>query len=79
MMRQLGLVEKNKSGQDYVCSRRGGGGSTVLLRTGRVVREFVTMPLDSGYSVTAQVTGQDLVGGLRFRVTPVTPPWVHSA
>ena len=37
------------------------------------MREFVATPLDAGFSVKAQVTGQDLVGGLRFHVTKATP------
>ena len=38
------------------------------------VRQSVAMPLGSGHSVEAQVTGQDLVEGLQFHVTPSTPP-----
>lgn len=36
------------------------------------------MPLGSAYSVEAQVTGQDQVGGLQFHVTPSTPPPTSS-
>ena len=32
------------------------------------------MPLGSGYSLEAQVTGQDVVGGLQFFVTPTKQP-----
>ena len=40
------------------------------------VRQFVAMPVGSGYSVETQITGEDLMGGLQFEITPeisVTP------
>jgi hypothetical protein len=36
-----------------------------------IVKQFVAMPLGSGYSVEAQVTGQEVTGGLQFEVTPL--------
>ena len=72
MMRRLSLVEKNKSIQDYVVTpwQRF---LNCIAPDWESVREFVAMPLDSGYSVEAQVTGQDLIRGLQFHVTPATP------
>ncbi|ROW08042.1 hypothetical protein VPNG_06109 [Cytospora leucostoma] len=35
-----------------------------------VVRQFVAMPMGHGYSVEAQVTGEETVGGLQLEVTP---------
>ena len=32
------------------------------------------MPLGSGYSVEAQVTGEDIVGGLNFEIIPAAMP-----
>ena len=32
------------------------------------------MPLGSGYSVDAQVTNQDIIGGLQFFITPTKQP-----
>ena len=34
------------------------------------VRQFVAMPMGEGYSIEAQITGQEIVGGLQFEVTP---------
>lgn len=34
------------------------------------VRQFVAMKMGDGYSVEAQVTGEEVVGGLQFEVTP---------
>lgn len=50
----------------------------VSLPTCERIRQFVAMPLGSGYSVEAQVTGQDQAGGLQFHVTPSTPPPTSS-
>ncbi|KAF2502698.1 integral membrane protein [Lophium mytilinum] len=34
------------------------------------IKQFVAMPHGAGYSVEAQVTGQEVVGGLQFEITP---------
>ena len=73
MMRRLALVEKEKSVQDYIVTPKQlwlDG----IASDNECVRQFVAMPLDSGYSIEAQVTGQDLIGGLQFHVTPSTLP-----
>jgi hypothetical protein len=36
-----------------------------------IVKQFVAMPFGSGYSVEAQITGQEVAGGLHFEVTPL--------
>lgn len=41
-----------------------------VAATNGCVRQFVAMPVGSGYSVEAQLTGKDLVGGLQFEVVP---------
>ena len=76
MMQRLSLVEKKKSIQDYIVT------PMQLWLDGiasdnECVRQFVAMPLDSGYSIEAQVTGQDLIGGLQFHVTPATPSYLR--
>ncbi|KAI0381386.1 hypothetical protein F5Y04DRAFT_288960 [Hypomontagnella monticulosa] len=38
-----------------------------------VVRQFVAMPMGEGYSVEAQLTGAENIGGLQFEITPTTP------
>ena len=75
MMRRLDLMEKKKSVQDYIVTPKQlwlDG----IASDNECVRQFVAMPLDSGYSIEAQVTGQDLIGGLQFHVTPATPPYL---
>ena len=72
MMRRLSLVEKKRSIQDYVVTPNQLWLDGIATDKERV-RQFVAMPLGSGYSVEAQVTGQDLHGGLQFLVTPSTP------
>lgn len=72
MMRRLSLMEKKKSIQDYVVTPKQLWLDGIATDHGRV-RQFVAMPLGSGYTVEAQMTGQDLVGGLQIHVTPSTP------
>ena len=72
MMRRLSLVEKKKSVQDYVVTPEQLWLDGIATGNERV-RQFVAMPLGSGYSVETQITGQDLNGGLQFHVTPSTP------
>ena len=75
MMRRLDLMEKKKSVQDYIVTPKQlwlDG----IASDNECVRQFVAMPLDSGYSIEAQITGQDLIGGLQFHVTPATPPYL---
>lgn len=43
------------------------------------VRQFVVMPFGSGYSVEAQLTGEEVTGGLQFEVTPLKVPPVDLA
>lgn len=73
MMRRLNLMENNKSIQDYIVTPKQLWLDGIATGTGRV-RQFVAMPLGSGYSVEAQINGQDLVGGIQFHVTPSTRP-----
>ena len=77
-LRRLELIKNNKSIQDYIVTPQQDWLDGVASETGQV-RQFVAMPTGSGYSVEAQVTGQDLVGGLQFELTPsVIPPLVIS-
>jgi ubiquitin len=38
------------------------------------VMQFVAAPVGSGYSVEAQITGQDNIGGIQFEIMPQYPP-----
>ena len=63
------LYAERKCVQDYVVTP-----SQLWLdgiaSTDRCVRQFVAAPMGSGYSVEAQITGQDLLGGLQIEVVP---------
>ena len=69
MMKRLALLNKGKSIQDYVTTPKQRWLDGIAESDGNV-RQFVAMPLGSGYSVEAQVTGQELIGGLQIEVTP---------
>lgn len=44
------------------------------IATGKgIVKQFVAMPMGQGYSVEAQVTGEESMGGLQFEITPMKP------
>ncbi|KAI1112423.1 hypothetical protein F5Y14DRAFT_272517 [Nemania sp. NC0429] len=60
------------NGQDYVVvpGQRWLDGFAVAPG---VVRQFVAMPMGAGYSVEAQLTGEEVVGGLLFEITPSMP------
>jgi ubiquitin len=76
-VRRHKALSEEKSVQDYVVTPNqlwlDGTAST-----DGTVRQFVAMPLGSGYSVEAQITGADLVGGLQLEVVPVKaePPLI---
>ncbi|KAI4199039.1 MAG: hypothetical protein LQ350_004861 [Teloschistes chrysophthalmus] len=40
-----------------------------IASTGGRVRQFVAMPMGAGYRVEAQVTGEEVTGGLQFQIT----------
>lgn len=69
MMRRLKLLEEDRNLQDYIVSpaQQWLDG---IANTDGTVRQFVAMPLGSGYSVEAQLTGMDLVGGIQIEVIP---------
>ncbi|KAF2496946.1 ubiquitin-domain-containing protein [Lophium mytilinum] len=62
-------VAQEISIQDYVVIPNQGWLDGICTEANRV-RQFVAMPLGSGYSVEAQVTGQELIGGIQFEITP---------
>ena len=68
-LRRLNRLANKQSIQDYVVTPEQLWLDGIASQDGRV-RQFVAMPLGSGYSVEAQVTGKELVGGLQFEITP---------
>lgn len=73
MMRRLKLLQQKKSVQDYVVTPAQLWLDGIASADG-TVRQFVAMPLGSGYSVEAQITGEEVVGGLQFEVVPAKMP-----
>jgi hypothetical protein len=75
LVRRYKLLSERKSIQDYVVTPDQVWFDGIATQDG-TVRQFVAMPLGSGYTVEAQITGADLIGGLQIEVTPSTrvPP-----
>ncbi|KAI1734827.1 hypothetical protein F4680DRAFT_331499 [Xylaria scruposa] len=71
-MRRLHLVSHNESIQDYIVVPQQPWIDGFAVSPG-VVRQFVAMPLGMGYTVEAQLTGQEVVGGLQLEITPSLP------
>lgn len=69
LIRRRERMAQRKSIQDYVVAPRqlwldGIAGADAT------VRQFVAMPFGSGYSVEAQITGVEVIGGIQIEVTP---------
>lgn len=67
--RRSKLAREDASIQDYVVVPSQPWLDGVAVKPS-VVRQFVAMPMGHGYSVEAQVTGKETVGGLQLEVTP---------
>ncbi|XDG05127.1 hypothetical protein ABKA04_004742 [Annulohypoxylon sp. FPYF3050] len=65
-------IREGKSIQDYVVTPRQLWLDGIAVSPG-VVRQFIAMPMGEGYSVEAQLTGEEVVGGLQFEITPAIP------
>lgn len=63
------LLSSGKPIQDYVVTPQQLWLDGVASQDGKV-RQFVAMPIGSGYSVEAQITGADLIHGLQIEVVP---------
>ncbi len=70
IMRRLTKLSKDKSIQDYIITPRQRWLDGIARKAG-FVRQFVAIPLGSGYSIEAQITGQETTGGMRFLVVPI--------
>lgn len=68
--RRYKRLSENKSIQDYVVTPDQLWLDGIASADG-TVRQFVAVPLGSGYTVESQITGMDLVGGLQLDVVPV--------
>lgn len=68
--RRYERLSSGRTIQDYVVTPQQLWLDGVASQDGKV-RQFVAMPLGSGYSVEAQISGADLIGGLQLEVVPV--------
>ena len=76
-LRRQKLTADGKSIQDYIVTPKQQWLDGIASTEG-VVRQFVSMPTGSGYSVEAQVTRQDLVGGMQLEITPKIPVIIRN-
>lgn len=67
MLRRLELLGQEKSVQDYVVVPEQLWLDGIASSDGSV-RQFVAMSLGDGYTVEAQVTGEEVIGGLQFEI-----------
>lgn len=68
-LRRRTLLFQNKSIQDYLVVPDQPWIDRIATGAGKV-RQFVAMPVGTGYSVEAQMTGEEVTGGIQFEVTP---------
>lgn len=73
-MKQPELAEQEGNIQDYVVTPAQLWLDGIATSPG-IVKQFVAMPVGQGYSVEAQILGEEAVGGLQFEITPVTPEY----
>jgi hypothetical protein len=62
---------KREDNQDYVLVPPQKHLDGIAISNG-VVRQFVAMPIGSGYSIEKQITGKEDVGGLQIEISPQT-------
>lgn len=67
--RRADLKQSGHSIQDYVFVPEQEWIDEVAVKPG-LVRQFIAMPTGDGYSVEAQLTGKETVGGLQLEITP---------
>lgn len=65
----MSLQSASQNTQDYIVVPRHLRIDGVAVGPG-VVRQFVAIPLGQGYTVEAQLTGEEVKGGLQLEITP---------
>lgn len=68
--RRYKLLSEKKTIQDYIVTPQQLWLDGVASADG-AVRQFIAMPLHSGYSVEVQITGDDTIGGLQLEFVPI--------
>jgi len=69
-LRRRQKLSQGQSIQDYMVVPNQRWLDGVATAVGQV-RQFVAMPMGSGHSVEAQITGEEVVGGIQFEITPL--------
>lgn len=64
------MLKDNKEIQDYVVTPNQPWLDGIVSEDGKI-RQFVAQPKGSGFSVEAQVTGEEKVGGIQIEIIPV--------
>ncbi|KAI1069204.1 hypothetical protein LB507_008681 [Fusarium sp. FIESC RH6] len=69
-LRRRNLIKQGKSVQDYVVVGSEGQKwlDGIAVEPGKV-RQFVAMPVGTGHSVEAQMTGQETTAGIQFEIS----------
>jgi hypothetical protein len=75
--RQQERFANNESIQDYVVPPDQLWLDGIAAMDGKVM-QFVATPVGTGYSVEAQVTGEDKIAGIQFEITPKLPDPYHT-
>lgn len=68
-LRRRAKLARGETIQDYVVVPDQKWLDGIATSVGQV-RQFVAMPMGSGYSVEAQVTGKEVAGGIQIEITP---------
>ena len=71
-LRRQAKLRENQSLQDYVVVPDQYWLDGIAVGPGKV-RQFVAAPTGSGYSVEAQITGEEVTAGIQFEITPQAP------
>lgn len=70
-------LRQGKSIQDYVVVPQQLWLDGIAVSPGKV-RQFVAMSTGSGYSVEAQITGEEITAGIQFEITPEAAYRIHG-
>lgn len=72
-LRRLNRLGERKPVQDYIITPNQLWLDGIATSEGHV-RQFVAMSMGAGYTVEAQITGEDITGGIQFEITPAKKP-----
>ncbi|EKJ68938.1 hypothetical protein FPSE_10863 [Fusarium pseudograminearum CS3096] len=67
-LRRRNLIHQGKSVQDYIVTPDQRWLDGVAVEPGKI-RQFVAMPVGTGHSIEAQMTGAEKAGGVQFEIT----------